>query len=516
MSKKPVVLMVLDGYGLSDNPEGNAVAMAQTPVMDKLMKECPFVKGNASGLAVGLPDGQMGNSEVGHMNIGAGRIIYQELTKITKSIQDGDFFQNPELLRAIENVKKNNSDLHLWGLLSDGGVHSHITHLYGLLELCKRQGVENVYVHAFLDGRDTPPASGKDYVAALDAKMKEIGVGKIASLSGRYYAMDRDNRWDRVEKAYASLVYGEGEKATDAVQAMADSYATDVTDEFVLPTVIVDEAGQPLSLVKANDSVIFFNFRPDRAREITRSFCDKNFTGFERKNGFLPLTYVCFTDYDETIENKYVAFKKESITNTFGAYLAANGKKQLRLAETEKYAHVTFFFNGGVEEPNPDEERILVKSPAVATYDLQPEMSAPEVGKHLVEAITSDKYDVIIINFANPDMVGHTGVIPAAVKGVETVDKCVGDAVEAVKKMDGVLFICADHGNAEKMIDYETGKPHTAHTTNPVPFILYNYDPAYTLREGGCLADIAPTLLEVMGLPQPAEMTGQSLLVKKN
>lgn len=516
MSKKPVVLMVLDGYGLSDNPEGNAVAMAQTPVMDKLMKECPFVKGNASGLAVGLPDGQMGNSEVGHMNIGAGRIIYQELTKITKSIQDGDFFQNPELLRAIENVKKNNSDLHLWGLLSDGGVHSHITHLYGLLELCKRQGVENVYVHAFLDGRDTPPASGKDYVAALDAKMKEIGVGKIASLSGRYYAMDRDNRWDRVEKAYASLVYGEGEKATDAVQAMADSYAKDVTDEFVLPTVIVDEAGQPLSLVKANDSVIFFNFRPDRAREITRSFCDKDFSGFERKNGFLPLTYVCFTDYDETIENKYVAFKKESITNTFGAYLAANGKKQLRLAETEKYAHVTFFFNGGVEEPNPDEERILVKSPAVATYDLQPEMSAPEVGKHLVEAITSDKYDVIIINFANPDMVGHTGVIPAAVKGVETVDKCVGDAVEAVKKMDGVLFICADHGNAEKMIDYETGKPHTAHTTNPVPFILYNYDPAYTLREGGCLADIAPTLLEVMGLPQPAEMTGQSLLVKKN
>ena len=516
MSKKPVVLMVLDGYGLSDNPEGNAVAMAQTPVMDKLMKECPFVKGNASGLAVGLPDGQMGNSEVGHMNIGAGRIIYQELTKITKSIQDGDFFQNPELLRAIENVKKNNSDLHLWGLLSDGGVHSHITHLYGLLELCKRQGVENVYVHAFLDGRDTPPASGKDYVAALDAKMKEIGVGKIASLSGRYYAMDRDNRWDRVEKAYASFVYGEGEKATDAVQAMADSYAKDVTDEFVLPTVIVDEAGQPLSLVKANDSVIFFNFRPDRAREITRSFCDKDFTGFERKNGFLPLTYVCFTDYDETIENKYVAFKKESITNTFGAYLAANGKKQLRLAETEKYAHVTFFFNGGVEEPNPDEERILVKSPAVATYDLQPEMSAPEVGKHLVEAITSDKYDVIIINFAYPDMVGHTGVIPAAVKGVETVDKCVGDAVEAVKKMDGVLFICADHGNAEKMIDYETGKPHTAHTTNPVPFILYNYDPAYTLREGGCLADIAPTLLEVMGLPQPAEMTGQSLLVKKN
>ena len=516
MSKKPVVLMVLDGYGLSDNPDGNAVAMANTPVMDKLMKECPFVKGNASGLAVGLPDGQMGNSEVGHMNIGAGRIIYQELTKITKSIQDGDFFENAELLRAIENVKKNHSDLHLWGLLSDGGVHSHITHLYGLLELCKRQGIENVYVHAFLDGRDTPPASGKDYVAQLEAKMKEIGVGKIASLSGRYYAMDRDNRWDRVEKAYASLVYGEGETATDAVQAMADSYAKDVTDEFVLPTVIVDEAGKPLSLVKENDSVIFFNFRPDRAREITRAFCDKEFTGFERKNGFMPLTYVCFTDYDETIENKYVEFKKESITNTFGAYLAENNLTQLRLAETEKYAHVTFFFNGGVEEPNKNEERILVKSPAVATYDLQPEMSAPEVCKNLVEAITSDKYDVIIINFANPDMVGHTGVIPAAVKAVETVDQCVGEAVEAVKKMDGVLFICADHGNAEKMIDYETGKPHTAHTTNPVPFILFNYDPTYTLQENGCLADIAPTLLEVMGLPQPQEMTGKSLLVKKN
>ncbi len=515
MSKKPVVLMVLDGYGLSDNPEGNAVAMANTPVMDKLMKECPFVKGNASGLAVGLPDGQMGNSEVGHMNIGAGRIIYQELTKITKAIQDGDFFENEELLRAIDNVKQHNSDLHLWGLLSDGGVHSHNTHLYGLLELCKKQGIENVYVHAFLDGRDTPPASGKDYVAELDAKMKKIGVGKIASLSGRYYAMDRDNRWDRVEKAYASLVYGEGEKATDAVQAMADSYAKDVTDEFVLPTIITDEAGKPLSLVKPNDSVIFFNFRPDRAREITRAFCDKEFKGFERKDGFLPLTYVCFTDYDETIENKYVAFKKEGIRNTFGEYLAANGKTQLRLAETEKYAHVTFFFNGGVEEPNKDEDRILVKSPAVATYDLQPEMSAPEVCKDLVEAITSDKYDVIIINFANPDMVGHTGVIPAAVKGVETVDECVGKAVEAIKQVDGVLFICADHGNAEKMIDYETGKPHTAHTTNPVPFILFNYDSAYTLREGGCLADIAPTLLQVMGLPQPKEMTGTSLLIKK-
>ena len=515
MSKKPVVLMVLDGYGLNDKVEGNAIAQAKTPVMDKLMAECPFVKGDASGLSVGLPDGQMGNSEVGHMNIGAGRIIYQDLTRITKSIEDGDFFENPELLRAIENVKKNNSDLHMWGLLSDGGVHSHNTHLYGLLELCKKRGIQNVYVHPFLDGRDTPPASGKDFVAELVAEMDEIGVGKVASLSGRYYAMDRDNRWDRVEKAYASLVYGEGEKATDPVQAMADSYAKDVTDEFVLPTVIVDEAGEPLSLVKPNDSIIFFNFRPDRAREITRAFCDPEFTGFERKGGMLPVTYVCFKDYDETIPNKYIAFKKESITNTFGEYLAANNMKQVRIAETEKYAHVTFFFNGGVEEPNKDEDRILVKSPAVATYDLQPEMSAPEVSEKLNTAIESGKYDVIIINFANPDMVGHTGVIPAAISAVEAVDACVGSAVEAVKKVDGALFICADHGNAEKMIDYETGNPHTAHTTNPVPFILVNYDDSYTLREGGCLADIAPTLLQILELPQPEEMTGKSLLIKK-
>ena len=512
MSKKPVVLMVLDGYGLNDKTEGNAIAMADTPVMDKLMKECPFVPGNASGLAVGLPDGQMGNSEVGHMNIGAGRIIYQDLTSITKAIEDGDFFKNEALLEAIDNCKKNGSDLHLWGLLSDGGVHSHNTHVYGILELCKRQDFHNVYVHPFLDGRDTPPASGKDYVAELVAKMKEIGVGKVASLSGRYYAMDRDNRWDRVEKAYAALAYGEGETAEDPVQAMEDSYGKEVTDEFVLPTVIM-ENGKPVATVKPKDSVIFFNFRPDRAREITRAFCDDDFTGFERKNGRIPVTYVCFKDYDESIPNKLVAFKKQSIKNTFGEYLAKMGKKQLRLAETEKYAHVTFFFNGGVEEPNKDEDRTLVKSPAVATYDLQPEMSAPEVGEKLDVAITCGEYDVIIINFANPDMVGHTGVIPAAVKAVERVDACVGSAVEAVKKVDGVLFICADHGNAEKMIDYETGNPHTAHTTNPVPFILVNYGDV-KLREGGCLADIAPTLLEIMGLPQPAEMTGKSLIVK--
>ena len=512
MSKKPVVLMVLDGYGLNEKTEGNAIAMANTPVMDKLMAECPFVPGNASGLAVGLPDGQMGNSEVGHMNIGAGRIIYQDLTSITKAIEDGDFFDNEAMLEAIENCKKNGSDLHLWGLLSDGGVHSHNTHVYGILELCKKQGFSDVYVHPFLDGRDTPPASGKDYVAELVAKMEEIGVGKVASLSGRYYAMDRDNRWDRVEKAYAALVYGEGEKATDPVQAMADSYEKEVTDEFVLPTVIMD-GDKPVATVKPNDSVIFYNFRPDRAREITRAFCDDAFDGFERKNGRMPLTYVCFKDYDESIGNKIVAFKKQSIENTFGEYLAKMGKKQLRLAETEKYAHVTFFFNGGVEEPNKDEARTLVKSPAVATYDLQPEMSAPEVGEKLDAAITSGEYDVIIINFANPDMVGHTGVIPAAVAAVERIDACVGSAVEAVKKVDGVLFICADHGNAEKMVDYETGEPHTAHTTNPVPFILVNYGDV-KLREGGCLADNAPTLLDIMELPQPAEMTGKSLIVK--
>ena len=379
--------------------------------------------------------------------------------------------------------------------------------------MAKKQGLTKVYVHAFLDGRDTPPASGKDYIQQLQNKMDEIGVGKIASLSGRYYAMDRDNNWDRVQKAYDSLTKGEGVQAENAVQAMEDSYAKEVTDEFVLPTVIT-ENGKPLSVVKENDSVIFFNFRPDRAREMTRAFCDDKFTGFDRP--FIKTTFVCFKDYDETIPNKLIAFEKEHITNTFGEYLAKCGKKQLRLAETEKYAHVTFFFNGGVEEPNVDEARLLVNSPKdVATYDLKPEMSAPEVGMDLVEAIKSDKYDVIIINFANPDMVGHTGVIPAAVKAVERVDRLVGDAVQAIKDVDGVLFICADHGNAEKMIDYETGKPHTAHTTNPVPFILVNADPKYTLREGGCLADIAPTLLQIMGLEQPAEMTGKSLLVEK-
>ena len=513
MSKKPTVLMILDGYGLNDRKEGNAVYEAKTPVMDKLMAEYPFVKGNASGLAVGLPDGQMGNSEVGHMNMGAGRIVYQELTRITKEIQDGDFFKNEALLAAMKNARENDSAVHFMGLLSDGGVHSHNTHLYGLLEMAKREGVSKVYVHCFLDGRDTPPASGKEFVEQLEAEMKKIGVGEIASVSGRYYAMDRDNRWDRVELAYDALTSGEGVKGATAPEAVQASYDNDKTDEFVLPTVIEKE-GKPVAVVSDKDSVVFFNFRPDRAREITRAFCDDDFKGFERKTR-PHVTCVCFTDYDDTIQNKLVAFHKVQLKNTFGEYLAAHNMTQARIAETEKYAHVTFFFNGGVEEPNKGEDRILVKSPKVATYDLQPEMSAPQVCEKLVEAIKADKYDVIVINFANPDMVGHTGVEAAAIKAVETVDECVGKAVEALKEVDGQMFICADHGNAEQLIDYETGEPWTAHTTNPVPFILVNADPKYTLREGGCLADIVPTMIQLMGMEQPAEMTGKSLLIEK-
>ena len=513
MSKKPTVLMILDGYGLNKTSQHNAVAEAKTPVMDKLMAECPFVEGLASGMAVGLPDGQMGNSEVGHLNMGAGRIVYQELTRITKSIQDGDFFENEVLLSAVKNAKENDSALHMFGLLSDGGVHSHNTHLYGLLELCKKEGLEKVYVHCFLDGRDTPPASGKGYIAELEAKMEEIGVGKVASVSGRYYAMDRDNRWDRVEKAYVALTKGEGNKVASADEGMAASYAAEVYDEFVVPMVI-EKDGEALATIKDKDSVIFFNFRPDRAREITRTFCDDEFTGFER-GARIDTKFVCFTDYDETIVNKDVAFRKVAVTNTFGEWLAANNMTQARIAETEKYAHVTFFFNGGVEEPNAGEDRILVKSPKVATYDLQPEMSAPKVCDKLVEAIKGDKYDVIIVNFANPDMVGHTGVENAAIAAIETVDECVGKAVEALKEVNGQMFICADHGNAEQLVDYETGAPFTAHTTNPVPFILVNADEKYTLREGGCLADIIPTLIELMGKEQPVEMTGKSLLIEK-
>lgn len=515
MSKRPTVLMILDGYGLNEKTEGNAVALAKTPVMDKLKKQYPCVNGNASGMAVGLPEGQMGNSEVGHLNMGAGRIVYQELTRITKSIADGDFFQNEDLLAAITNCKEQHSALHLFGLLSDGGVHSHIDHMIALLELAKKEGLEKVFFHAFLDGRDTAPTSGLGFLETVAEKMKELGIGKIATVTGRYYAMDRDNRWDRVEKAYAVLVYGEGIPADSALEAIEASYAQDVTDEFVKPTVVL-EHGMPVGSIQNGDSVIFFNFRPDRAREITRAFCQDDFTGFERRGGRIHTTFVCFTDYDPTIPNKRVAFRKVSITNTFGEYLAAHGKTQARIAETEKYAHVTFFFNGGIEAPNPGEDRILVNSPKVATYDLQPEMSAYQVADKLTEAIRSGKYDVIIINFANPDMVGHTGFLEAAIQAVEAVDECIGKAYEALLEVDGQMFICADHGNAEQLIDYENGEPFTAHTINPVPFLLVNYKDGYTLKEGGCLADIVPTLLEMMEMEQPKEMTGSSLLVQKN
>jgi 2,3-bisphosphoglycerate-independent phosphoglycerate mutase len=512
MEKKPTVLMILDGYGLSENTTGNAITKAKTPVMDKLMKEYPYVEGNASGEAVGLPDGQMGNSEVGHLNMGAGRIVYQDLTKITKAIADGDFYENKALLAACENAKAHDSALHLMGLLSDGGVHSHIEHVYGLLALAKQQKIKKVYVHCFLDGRDTPPESGKSYVQALQEKMNELGIGEIATVIGRYYVMDRDNRWDRVELAYNALTKGEGERATDAVQVVGDSYQAGKTDEFVLPTVIT-KGDKPVATIQTDDSVIFFNFRPDRAREITRTFCVEDFDGFARGER-IQTTYVCFTDYDVTLGNKLVAFPKTKLTNTFGEFLAAHNMTQARIAETEKYAHVTFFFNGGVEEPNKGEERILVKSPQVATYDLQPEMSAPQVCDKLLEAITADKYDVIIINFANLDMVGHTGIEPAVITAIEAVDACVGRAVEALKEVDGQMFICADHGNAEKLIDEVTKEPFTAHTTNPVPFILVNAGD-YALKEGGKLADIAPTLIALMGMEKPEEMTGESLLIKK-
>jgi 2,3-bisphosphoglycerate-independent phosphoglycerate mutase len=512
MNKKTTMLMILDGFGINDKEEGNAVKQANLPNIRGLLEKYPWQKGYASGLDVGLPDGQMGNSEVGHMNIGAGRIVYQDLTRITKAIADGDFFENPVLQEAMDYAKKNGTALHLWGLLSDGGVHSHQEHLYALLEMAKRRGLDQVYVHCFMDGRDTAPTSGLGYVKALEEKMTEIGVGKIASVSGRYYAMDRDNRWDRVEKAYNALTLGEGNQAAGAVEGIEASYAENVTDEFIVPFVVT-ENGKPIASVEDNDSVIFYNFRPDRAREITRCFCCDDFDGFERKK-HPHVDYVCFKDYDVTIPNKQVAFDKEDLSNTLGQYLADNGKTQLRLAETEKYAHVTFFFNGGVEEPNKNEDRILVPSPKVATYDLQPEMSAYEVGDKLVEAIHSGKYDVIIINFANPDMVGHTGVISAAIKAVEAVDECVGKAVEALIEEDGQMFLCADHGNCEQMIDYETGEPFTAHTTNPVYFALVNYKEGYGLKEGGRLADIAPTLLEMMGMEQPKEMTGLSLLEK--
>ncbi|SFA68754.1 phosphoglycerate mutase [Acetitomaculum ruminis DSM 5522] len=510
--KKTTVLLIMDGFGLNENPEHNAVYSAKTPNLDNLMKNYPFVKGNASGLNVGLPDGQMGNSEVGHLNMGAGRIVYQELTRITKAIEDGDFFENKVLLDAMNNVKEKSSALHIFGLVSDGGVHSHNTHLYGLLEMAKRNGIEKVYVHAFLDGRDTPPSSGAGYVEELCNKMKEIGVGKIATVSGRYYAMDRDNRWEREEIAYKAIVKGEGKTHTDAVEAIKKSYDEGVTDEFVVP-VVITENGKAIANVNDGDSIVFFNFRPDRARQLTRAFCADDFTGFDRGTR-KDVKYVCFTEYDVTIPNKSIAFEKETIINTLGEYLSSLGLTQARIAETEKYAHVTFFFNGGVEEPNKAEDRILVNSPKVATYDLKPSMSAYEVCDNVTKSILSGKYDVIITNFANCDMVGHTGVEKAAIEAVETVDTCVGKIYNAIKENGGTLFVCADHGNAEQMIDYETGESFTAHTTNPVPFILVNYDKDVKLREGGCLADIAPTLLEIMNIEIPKEMTGKSLIVK--
>ena len=510
MNKKLTMLMILDGFGMNNNAEGNSIKIANTPNIDNLMKKNPTTEIHTSGLDVGLPEGQMGNSEVGHTNIGAGRIVYQELTRITKEIEEGDFFSNPELVKAIENCKEHGTKLHIMGLLSDGGVHSHNRHLYALLELAKRKDFEDVYVHCFLDGRDTPPASAENYLAELEKKMAEKGVGKIASISGRYYSMDRDKRWERVEKSYQALVNGIGEKETSSIIAIEKSYQKEVFDEFVEPTLICNN-DEPIATIQKNDSVIFFNFRPDRAREITRTLVDPDFDGFKRD--YFPVYFVCFTQYDATLPNVHIAFKPTTLENTFGEYISKKGLTQLRIAETEKYAHVTFFFNGGEEKQYPGEDRILVQSPKVATYDLKPEMSAKEVTEKVIEAIQSQKYNCIILNYANPDMVGHTGNLEATVKAIETIDDCVGKVVEEVNKVQGVLLITADHGNAEQMIDYATGEPHTAHTTNPVPFILVGKEDAKL--KPGRLADLAPTMLDIMGLEKPKEMTGESIIVKE-
>ncbi|MDP4090007.1 MAG: 2,3-bisphosphoglycerate-independent phosphoglycerate mutase [Bacillota bacterium] len=508
MTKKPVMLMILDGFGLTDKVDGNAVRAAYKPNYDRFFAEYPHTQLGASGMDVGLPDGQMGNSEVGHLNIGAGRIIYQELTRITKAVMDGDFFENEALNKAIDNALKNNTSLHLLGLLSDGGVHSHIDHVKALFKLAKDKGLSRVYLHAFMDGRDTPPSSGKDYILNIENYLKELGNGKIATVTGRYYAMDRDNRWERVKLAYDALVNAKGENASSAVEAMERSYADNKTDEFVLPTV-VSEDGKPTAHIKNGDSVIFFNFRPDRAREITRAINDRKFDGFERET--LNLTYVCMTQYDKTIENVEVAYRPQSYSNTLGEYVSKLGKKQLRIAETEKYAHVTFFFNGGVEAPNEGEDRALIASPKVATYDLKPEMSAYEVTDEMLKRLDSDEYDMVILNFANPDMVGHTGIFEAAKAAIEAVDVCLGKIVDKVLEKEGTVFITADHGNAEQMIDYSTGTPMTAHTTDPVPF-LYVAKDATEMRDGGVLADIAPTMLQAMGVEIPGEMTGKTLV----
>jgi len=507
-AKKPLALIIVDGWGLSENEEGNAAKVADTPNLDKLIKEYPHTELDASGEEVGLPEGQMGNSEVGHLNIGAGRIVYQDFTRISKAIKDGDFFKNQELKAALENTLKNDKALHLMGLLSDGGVHSHINHLYALLEMAKKHGLDKVYVHAILDGRDVPPRSALQYIDALEDKFKELGIGKIATVSGRYYTMDRDKRWERIEKSYRAMVLGEGEEASSAKEAVEQSYGKDTSDEFVLPTVIKNE-GNPLAAVQPGDSVIFYNFRADRARQITRAFVDEDFDGFDRPGGRLGVYYVCMTEYDATIKAP-VAFPPLNLKNTLGEVLAHNGIKQLRIAETEKYAHVTFFFNGGVEEENPGEDRILIPSPKVATYDMQPEMSANEVTDRAIAEIESGKYDVIILNYANPDMVGHTGDMNAAVKAMEALDSCIGKVVDSIKEAGGVAIITSDHGNCEKMRD-ESGKPHTAHTSDKVPLILVGLGDV-KLRENGALRDIAPTMLKILNLQKPQEMTGQSLI----
>ena len=507
--KKPLVLCIMDGFGKNPSDYGNAIVTAKTPNLDKLMADFPMTYIGASGMDVGLPDGQMGNSEVGHTNIGAGRVVYQELTRITKSIKDGDFFNNEAMVKAVQNAIDNGTSLHLMGLMSDGGVHSHNSHIWAIVELAKKMGLEKVYLHCIMDGRDVPPTSGKDFLADAQAKLNEIGVGKIATVVGRFYAMDRDNRWERVVLAYNAFVKGEGIFAADPVKAVEESYSKvdadgkNITDEFIEPTVCLENEGR----ISKNDSVVFFNFRPDRAREITRTFVDPDFSGFDRE--FFPVYYVCMTQYDATMPNVDVAFKPQSLTNTLGEYLADKGLSQLRIAETEKYAHVTFFFNGGVEAQYDGEDRILVNSPKVTTYDLKPEMSAYEVSEKVNEAVRSGKYDVIILNFANCDMVGHTGVFQAAVAAVEAVDTCVGTLYEAVHEMGGALLITADHGNADKMYE-EDGSPFTAHTTFPVPFIVADYP--CELREGGKLCDIAPTMLKMLGLEQPAEMDGESLI----
>ena len=510
MAKRPVMLIILDGFGLGKDYPGNAIKLAKTPNIDRLMEKYPNTTLEASGLAVGLPEGQMGNSEVGHLNIGAGRIVYQDFTRISKSIKDGDFFEKEEFLQAIGNAKENNSKIHLIGLVSKGGVHSHISHLYALLELMKKHDFYNVFIHVILDGRDVSPTAGKEDVAELMEKIKEIGVGKIATVSGRYYAMDRDKRWDRTKLAYDAYTLGIGNEETDPVVAIEKSYKKDVTDEFVIPTVI-KENNKPLGLVDNNDSIIFFNFRPDRARQITRAFVDEEFNGFNRDKK-VNTFYVTMTEYDKTIENVLVAFKEEIPTNTLGKYISEKGLKQLRIAETEKYAHVTFFFNGGIEEPYENEDRVLIPSPKVATYDLKPEMSAIEVKDEVIKRLNMDKYDLIILNFANPDMVGHTGVVDAAVKAIETVDNCLGEIVELLIEKGGKALITSDHGNAEMLIDERDGSPITSHTSNRVPLILVG-DKDVKLRQG-ILADLAPTLLELLGLEKPEEMTGKSLIVK--